>query len=136
MGAHDEYGKRVLLEAAGTSAVMEGKPIEVDYGAGQPARIDGAVAGQVAVEIESRVSKQVRGALMDLIFHPFPKKLVVLVPVHMSNPETTAKQCQFIMRRFSRETDFRVVLLMGSGIAPRLDTDSDTVRTALRELGA
>jgi hypothetical protein len=40
------------------------------------ARIDGTVAGMVAVEIKSRVPKQVRGALLDLIMHSFTKKLL------------------------------------------------------------
>jgi hypothetical protein len=105
MGAHDEYGKRVLQQATEGIAVHYGKPVEIDYGAGQPARID-ATVGDIAVEIESRVSKQVRGALLDLICHSHPKKLLVLLPVHMSNPEITAEQCRNIMNRFCRKTPF------------------------------
>jgi len=90
---HDEYGKRVLHEATEGRVVLYGRPIEINYGAGLPARIDAAI-GDIAVEIESRVSKQVRGALLDLICHPYSKKLLVLLPVHMSNPMITAVQCK------------------------------------------
>jgi hypothetical protein len=68
---HDEYGKRVLCTAA-PQALIYGPTVAVDYGAGQGARIDGTV-GDIAVGIESRVAKQVRGAVLDLICHPFPK---------------------------------------------------------------
>ena len=65
----------------------------INYGTAQPASVDATVGGDIAVEVESRVSKQVRGAVLDLMCHPYPKKLLILLPVHMSNPETTAQQC-------------------------------------------
>ena len=48
------------------AAAQYGPTLEIDYGAGQAARIDGTVGDSIAVELESRVSKQVRGAVMDL----------------------------------------------------------------------
>ncbi len=99
-----------------------------------PARIDGAV-GDIAIEIESRVSKQVRGALMDLICHTNPKKLLILLPVHMSNPEDTALQCRNILGRFLDRDAFRVIVLRGTGDRPALEEDAVTVRGALFELG-
>ncbi len=118
MGAHDEYGKRIMDVAADTAFRSWGDSVHVDYGAGQPARIDGTVGNTIAVEIESRVSKQIRGAVMDLICHPYRKKLLVLLPVHMPDVEVTAAQCRNILRRFlPSEDDFRVVVLEGSGEA-------------------
>ena len=136
MGQHDDYGKRILRESAGKMFETYGASVEVDYGAGKPARIDGTVAGEVAVEVESRVPKQVRGAVLDLLCHDYPKKLLLLLPVHMPNAETTAHQCRSALRRFVAETDFRVVVLHGHGSNPKPEEDVTLVRAALRELRA
>lgn len=99
MGAHDEYGKQVMRAAVGAGYQDWGISVQVDYAVGQPARIDGTVGTNIAVEIESRVSKQIRGAVLDLICHRYPKKLLVLLPVHMSDVEIAASQCRHIMSR-------------------------------------
>jgi hypothetical protein len=134
LSGHDEYGKRVLRAAAGRAALY-GPTVEIDYGAGQPARID-ATVGDIAVEIESRVSKQVRGAVLDLICHPHPKKLLVLLPVHMTNPGVTAEQCRNILRRFCPDGSFRVLVLKGSGSDPKPDEDTAIIGAALADLGS
>lgn len=134
MASHDEYGKSVLSVAARDQLELYGASVEVDYGVGQPARIDAVISGQIAVEVESRVSKQVRGAVVDLICHPFPKKLLVLLPVHMSNPKVTAEQCINILGRFLMEDDFRVVVCEGSGQNPSIEADARLVRRAMKEL--
>jgi len=97
-----------------------------------PARIDGTV-GDIAMEIESRVSKQVRGAVLDLVCHPYPKKLLILLPVHM-NPVTTETQCRNILRRFVDPKNFEVVVLHGTGHDQRRDQDVLVVQDALRRL--
>ena len=76
---------------------------------GRPACIDGTLDQNVAVELESRVSKQVRGAVLDLLCHSYPKKLLVLLPVHMSDVEVTARQCEFIFSKFLDGTVYRVL---------------------------
>lgn len=135
MGSHDEYGKRVLFLTTNGAVEQYGPPVEVDLGAGLPARIDGAVGGNIAVEVESRTSKQVRGAVLDLICHPYPKKLLLLLPVHMANPDVTAKQSENILARFVPRDSFRVLLLSGSGDDPKEDHDVQLVSGALAELG-
>ena len=99
-----------------------------------PARIDGTVAGEVAVEVEPRTAKQVRGAVLDLLCHEYPKKLLLILPVHMSNAETTARQCRSALRKFLSEADFRVVVLSGHGFKDKLQEDAAAVRSALKEL--
>lgn len=74
MAQHDDYGKKLLRGIAGSSYESYGPAITVDYGAGRGAQIDGVVDGKIAVEIESRVSKQIRGAVLDLICHHCAKK--------------------------------------------------------------
>jgi hypothetical protein len=92
------------------------------------------VAPDIAVEIEARAAKQIRGALLDLICHPLPKKLLAIIPAHAQNPELTATQCRFILRRFVEEDTFRVVVLTGTGVDERLDADTEIVRAALQDL--
>ena len=133
---HDEYGKTLLIRAAGEAVERAGPSVEINYGAGGPARIDATVAGQVAVEVEARVSKQIRGALLDLICHTYPKKLLVIIPKHASNPSVAAEQCRQILGRFlPNPGDFRVVLAQGTGHKPRLEEDTALIRDALEALG-
>ncbi len=132
---HDQYGKQVLRAAAGDAFVEWGPQVEVDYGAGRPARIDGAVGGHVAVEVEARVPKQIRGAVLDLVFHPLPLKLLVLMRTQLANPGATADQCRHALARFVKPENFRVILLDGNGHAPRLESDVDLAARSLRELG-
>ena len=42
MGSHEEYGKPVLKVAVQDDFVDTGSSVDIDYGAGQPGRIDGA----------------------------------------------------------------------------------------------
>ena len=87
--------------------------------------------------IESRVPKKVRGAVLDLICHPFPKKLLVLLPVHMTNAKITAEQCRNALARFCPAGgSFQVVVLKGSGSHPRLAEDTAIIGSVLIELGA
>ncbi|GGX95814.1 hypothetical protein GCM10007160_24300 [Litchfieldella qijiaojingensis] len=135
MGSHDAYGKRVLLLATDGEVEQNGAAVEVDLGVGHACRIDGAVGKEIAVEVESRTAKQVRGAILDLICHPYPKKFLVLLPVHMSNPEIAAKQVENILSRFLGRDLFRVLLLHGSGDNPQEEQDVRLVAEALAELG-
>jgi hypothetical protein len=136
VGDHEAYGKWILQQAIGRECVTVGRSVTVDYGAGRGAEIDATVGSCIAVEIESRVSKQVRGAVIDLICHRYPKKLLILLPVHMSNPTTTAIQCRTILGRFLDALDYQVVILKGSGHDPQREAeDVSTVRQALADLG-
>lgn len=132
---HDRYGKQVLAKAARSSYTSTGSSIEIDFGVGMPARIDGTVGNSIAVEVESRTSKQVRGAVLDLLCHQYPKKLLVILPVHMQNPKITAQQCERILGRFIEASTFRVIVLEGSGFEPKIETDAALVLRALQELG-
>src|SRR2546425_160778 len=103
--SHDAYGKRVLRAAFG-ARFSDTVTVDIDYGCGRPARIDGTIDNDIAVEVESRVSKQVRGAVVDLLCHPYPRKLLLLLPVHMANANTTAQQCACIFGKFLKPNDY------------------------------
>ena len=139
MDSHDQYGKRIMRAAVGAryhdgAACCTDMCCSIDYQTAGGARIDGTVDSRVAVEIESRTSKQVRGAVLDLICHAYPKKLLVLLPVHMSNPCLTAAQCRSILRRFVSERDFQVIVAAGSAKDPKPSEDADLVRCAVEQL--
>jgi len=131
VGKHDKYGKKIFEIAIWGACETSGANIQVDYKDGGSGNIDGVLDHQIAIEIESRVSKQVRGALVDLIFHQYPKKLMIFLPVYMNDPKRTVAQCKFILSRFVNEKDFLVVLLCGHGNDPQIENDVNIVRQAL-----
>lgn len=96
--------------------------------------IDGVVREEIAVEIESRTDKQVRGAVLDLVLHPFPKKLLVIVPAYTA--KVTRAQCEELLGRFLAREDYRVVELQGTGASedPPREADAALVRAAVAEL--
>lgn len=101
---------------------------KIDYGAGAAkGRIDGSIAGRIAVEIETRTDKQIRGAVLDLICHRLAQKLLIVVPVHMTNETRTVAMCLNIMARFLQPENFRVVLF-------EPEEFSERIQTAVREL--
>ena len=131
---HDAYGKHVMREATQGAFCDSGLQVRVNLGDGSFASIDGVVR-DVAIEIESRVSKQVRGALVDLLLHSAPKKLLVLLPAHMSNPELCARQCRFVLERLAKpEHRYRVLVLSGHGNAPQLEADVALVCRTLEDM--
>ena len=132
MGQHDAYGKLILGRAAGRGYKYDGASTTTSYG-DSCAHIDGVVGSFIAVEIESRTGKQVRGAVLDLILHAFPKKLLILVPMYIGSHQV--EECQFILKRFLDPNDFRVVLLSGTGDDPDEESDIPRVQTALQALG-
>jgi hypothetical protein len=136
MGAHDAYGKQVLRAALGERYADWGDTVCVPYAPGRPGRIDGTVGSEIAIEVESRVFKQVRGAVLDLMCHPYPKKLLLLVPMYMSDAAVAAAQCCEILSRFVSVNDFRVIVLEVTGFAHALKRDAARVRAAIKELEA
>lgn len=136
MENHDGYGKRVVEAAAGRY-YDRSQFVRVDYGGALRTGgfIDATVAGLIAIEVESRTSKQIRGAVMDLVCHPFPKKLLLILRVHASNPNLAATQCENALRRFVRSFDYRVLVLDGHGGNESFKGDVANVRGALIELG-
>jgi hypothetical protein len=133
---HDTYGKAVLKAAFPDE--FDSRPPRVHFDetlkdAGT-ATIDGRIGEDIAVEVESRVSKQVRGALVDLAFHPYPKKLMVLIRAYTNR--FTGPQCRVILRRLCPDSRFEVVEIEGSGVRQKehFSSDIEKVRTAVHKL--
>jgi hypothetical protein len=132
VGMHDGYGKKLMKQIKGFRDT--GDTTIIGIGGKNYARIDGTISDQVAVEIESRVFKQIRGAILDLLLHNYPKKLLILLPVHMSNPFETADKCHAIMSKFLDVKDFQVLLLKGTGLNPQEAKDLELIRNSLDNL--
>lgn len=136
MGKHEQYGKTVLRNAFGTNFDERPAREPLTY-RGEEAgsiNIDGTLYDDIAVEVESRVSKQVRGAVMDLILHPRKKKLLVLITAHI-NDYTAAQACH-ILDRFCSDGLWEVVTIRGSGNSPKkhLKDDQETIIKAVKKL--
>jgi hypothetical protein len=129
MGKHADLGVELLRLAAGPLFIDSGPSVRIEFGPGAGfARIDGTVADLVAVEVESREPKQVRGAILDLLLHPLPRKLLVLLPVHTR--DSTPTQARAILGRFIAEDAFRVV-----SATTDFDETIRQLREALAEIG-
>jgi hypothetical protein len=76
----------------------------------------------------------VQGAILDLICHPFRKKLLGILPAYMHNPNTTARQCYNILSRFCSHSDFDVVVLRGTGKNPDEESDVAIVAEVIAKL--
>jgi hypothetical protein len=133
LDGHDEYGKKILYEATEGRAIFNGPSVEIDYGSGQIAQIT-ATVGDIAIAIERATSKQVRGTLLDLIWHSYSKKLLLLLHDHMTSSGPTALQCRNILKRFCADGSFRVLVLKGSGSGLQVAEDTAMTAAALAEL--
>jgi hypothetical protein len=129
MGKHDEYGKRVLMATLGRRFSDYGDQLKIDY-SGTFARIDGTINQDICVEIESRTDKQIRGALLDLISHCYPKKLLIILPLYMNDPQKTKSSCEFILKKYLSPTNFKVIIFSMS-----IDEDKRILMSAINELG-
>ncbi len=139
MGVHDYYVKNLLKYILGSNYRTERDYTYVKY-AECSAQIDGVITfpeDEIAVEIESRTAKQVRGALLDLFFHRAKKKLLIIVPEHMHNPQALKKDAEYVLntlRKIRPDVKFKVVILRGSGNNPKRDEDLRILIDAIAEL--
>jgi hypothetical protein len=133
LGHHDRYGKSVLKLAMGDE-FSEHLGVCLEFCKGSTARLDGVVGTTVAIEIVSCVPKQFRGALLDLLLHPYPKKLMILLPANIGNAVSAKNQCDAILTRFLDPSNFRVVVLKGIGGFPALAKDAALIKKEVTTL--
>lgn len=139
MGVHDQYVKELLEKIFRSNYRTQKDYTYVKYAEGS-AQIDGVITfpeDEIAVEIESCTAKQVRGAILDLFFHRARKKLLIIVPEHMYNPQALKKDAEYILntlRKIRPEIEFKIIILKGSGNDRRQDEDLRIPRDAIAEL--
>ncbi len=124
MGKHDNYGKRLFSEDLG-KRWDPGAPEMWVKEAGVRAELDGVILSsdtrprhvKCAVEIEARVHKQIRGAIVDLALHPAPKKLLVIIPAQLQvrrrGCKTNLDHCNHVWNQitYQKQGQFWVVYL-------------------------
>ena len=102
MGKYDNYAKDVLRETFGErfdttdDVVFSFGP---DAGTGE---VDGTIDGNLAVEIGVGSPKQIRGSLLDLIFHPYPMKLLILDDTPEHETGRSVRQARAILAQANK----------------------------------
>ncbi len=144
MGAHDKYGKKLLGEILGARWSTLTSSRSYDWG-GVRADLDGVIRSaetrvvECAVEIEAKVYKQIRGAILDLAYHSAPKKLLVIIRAQaaLGSEEKVRGHCAEVWKEIGDPDSaaFRIVVLKGTGDRPSPDLDKGLLIQALHELG-
>jgi excisionase family DNA binding protein len=134
MQDHDGYGKSILRQVVGSPCYAARHPFPPEIGGGID--IDAVVEPDIAVEIDSRTPKQVRGAVFDLLCHSKPKKLLILQPPRCNL--LCIAQCRHLLEKYCQilgSGPSEVVLLRGHGGDHQDAIDVQLVREALARLG-
>jgi len=127
LGVYDEYAKHVLTGSFGprfdtTSNVLFS--FGEDGGTGT---VDGTIDSQIAVEIGVGSPKQIRGGLLDLLWHSYPVKLLLLVDTPGHSTQRSVGQAGAILAETS--SPGIVIRLSGNSTA-----DEDTVESDQRKV--
>lgn len=132
VGGNEEYGRQAIHEATEGRAVFLGPSVQIDYGAGA-ARVS-ATVGDIAIQIGVGAPERVRCAVLDLICHPHPKKLILLLPEQIPSLQVVMEQCHNILQRFCPHDSFQVLLLKGGSNNSRLLEDTALIGGSLAHL--
>ena len=98
MQKYESYATRVLTATFGDRFSTEDLVFSFGRDAGT-GRIDGIIDGVVAVEFGVGSPKQTRASVLDLIFHPLAKKLLVVVDTPGHAADRTVFQAATILGR-------------------------------------
>ena len=142
--SHDRYGKELLRTILGNRWITRGddrKSVEMN---GVRADLDGIILSEnlstveCAVEIEATVPTQACSSLINLAFHPTPKRLfvVILAQPQMGTTETATRHFSFVWEKLSRDSEipFGLVVLQGTGAEPMEEADLLLVQNSLKKL--
>lgn len=94
--------------------------------------IDGTIDNSIAVEIESRANKQARGAVLDLLCHPYAMKLMVIIDKYGN--DYTENQCNTILNKFCKQDAYKVIKLKGNGNSENIEEDVKIIKNAVTEI--
>jgi hypothetical protein len=143
MGIHEEYGKTLFASIFDRRWITNGDVRSVEM-ASVRADLDGVILSQdlsrveCAVEIEARIYKQIRGAMLDLAWHPAPRKMLVVI---LAQPQlgTEAKaraHLMFVWQKLTKGENipFELAVLRGTGANPMEQGDRLLLTNSLRRL--
>jgi hypothetical protein len=141
---HDEYGKRLFASILGKRWVTRLDDDRSVVMAGVRADLDGIILSEdlarveCAVEIEAKTYKQMRGAILDLSWHPAPRKMfvVILAQPQLGNDLKARSHCTFVWQKLTdgENTPFELVVLRGTGAYPMEENDRSLLVDALKRL--
>jgi hypothetical protein len=144
MGQHDSYGKMLMANVVGQrwSADSYSRSIALE---GIRADLDGVIRTadlktvHWAVEIETRLAKQLRGTVVDLALHPALNKLLILIemPPQLPDAAKAARHLRYVWQRlistgFGR---FEIIVLPGIWSPDREKQHEIILRKELTTLG-
>ena len=98
VGKYDSYAKDILRTVFGDRFDTSDVVFSFGPNAGT-GEVDGIIDGEVAVEIGVGSPKQVRGCVLDLIAHPLPGKMLILVDTPGHETEPSVSQAATILSR-------------------------------------
>ncbi|HEV2175735.1 MAG TPA: hypothetical protein VGW33_00800 [Terriglobia bacterium] len=106
MASHDKYGKELMHQLLGDRWSSYDSQRSIAE-AGVRADLDDVIIAldsqqvECAVEIEARVYKQIRGAIVDLALHSAPKKLLVVIKAQPQLGDTpkVIKHCTYVWQQ-------------------------------------
>ncbi len=143
MGIHDDYGKDLFHELLGDRWSPDDFRRSVEQ-AGVRADLDGVIKAkdgrsvECAVEIDARVYKQIRGAMVDLALHPAPKKLLVIIKAQAQLGSTSKiiKHWSYVWKEIAGtgRGRFALAVLEGTGADPLPEVDLALLQKALAAL--
>ena len=133
MGRYESYAFDVLSTTFGKDwSRGDERLFSYGYDAGQGS-VDGVLNERIAVEIGVGSPKQIRAGILDLVLHPAPARLLILVDTPDHPTDRAALQAQAILDRMSARG--QVVRLSGSPSNANIDKDAELLRRAVDKLG-
>ena len=125
---HDKYGKELLASVLGERWVTWLEDARFVDMAGVRAGLDGIIRSsdrskvECAVEVEAKNYKQIRGSILDLAWHPAPKKLLVVIRAQkeLKDENQVRRHCGYVWEKLAsnRCGNFKLVVLKGTGAQP------------------
>ena len=121
MGKYDNYAIDVLRETFG-GRFNTNDDVVFSFGPNAgTGEVDGVIDWKVAVEIGVGSPKQIRASVLDLMFHPFPMKLLILVDTPEHETGRSVRQAGAILAQSSKPGV--VVRLAGTPSTPLMEVD-------------
>ena len=123
MGIYDEYAKHVLTISFGSRFDTTNNVLFSFGEDGGTGAVDGTIDDRVAVEIGVGSPKQIRGGLLDLLWHSYPVKLLLLVDTPGHSTQRSVGQAGAILAETS--SPGVIIRLSGNSTADKTHVESD-----------
>jgi hypothetical protein len=145
--SHDQYGKDLFHEILGNRWANWFSEVDRSVSFNTViAKLDGVIRRddlscvECAVEIEATNFKQIRGALLGLARHSATKKLFMVIKaqdeVRKNSDQEIRDTCAEAWKMLIPQSpsDFRCVVLTGTGETPAKEVDRELIQGVLRDL--